>query len=50
MLTNEGVVRHVGRLLDGRTASRPAELVLDGDLILLIVRMLHLQGLDTGSC
>ena len=32
---NLGVVRHVGRLLDGKTPSRPAELVKDGDLILL---------------
>ena len=37
------VVRHVGRLLDGKTASRPAELVKDGDLILLIERMLRLR-------
>ena len=44
---NLGVVRHVGRLLDGRAASRPVELVKDGDLILLIERMLHLRGLDT---
>ena len=44
---NLGVVRHVGRLLDGRAASRPVELVKDGDLVLLIERMLHLRGLDT---
>ena len=44
---NLGVVRHVGRLLDGKTASRPAELVDDGDLILLIERMLCLRELDT---
>ena len=44
---NLGVVRHVGRLLDGSTASRPVELVKDGDLILLIERMLHLRDLDT---
>ena len=44
---NLGVVRHVGRLLDGKTASRPAELVKDGDLILLIERMPRLRGLDT---
>ena len=41
------VVRHVGRLLDGKTASRPAELVKGGDLILLLERMLRLRGLDT---
>ena len=28
---NLGVVRHVGRLLDGKTASRPAVLVKDGE-------------------
>ena len=44
---NLGVVRHVGRLLDGKGTSRPAELVEDGDLILLIERMLRLRGLDT---
>ena len=32
---NLSVVRHVDHLLDGKTASRPAELVEDGDLILL---------------
>ena len=41
---NLGVVCHVGRLLDGRGTSR---LVKDGDLILLIERMLCLRGLDT---
>ena len=44
---NLGVVRCVGRFLDGRTTSRPAELVKDGDLLLLIERMLCLRGLDT---
>ena len=33
---NLGVVRHVGRLLDGRRGSVPFELVKDGDLLLLI--------------
>ena len=37
-----GVVRHVGRLLDGRHGSVPFELVTDGDLLLLVERMLHL--------
>ena len=41
---NLGVVRCVGRLLDGKTASRPAELVQDGDLILLIEMLLRLRG------
>ena len=41
------MVRHVGRFLDGRTTSRPAELVKDGDLLLLVERLLCLRGLDT---
>ena len=44
---NLGVVRHVGRLLDGRHGPTPFELVKDGDLLLLIERMLHLRSLDT---
>ena len=42
-----GVVRHVGRLLDGCRGPVPFELVNDGDLLLLIDRMLHHRGLDT---
>ena len=41
------VVRHVGRLVDGHRGSLPLELVKDGDLLLLIGRMLHLRGRDT---
>ena len=44
---NLGVVRHVGRLLDGCHGTVPFELVNDGDLLLLIERMLHLGSLDT---
>ena len=44
---NFGVVRHVGRLLDGHRGSVPFELVKDGDPLLLLERMLHLRGLDT---
>ena len=44
---NLGVVRHVGGLLDGRRCSVPFELVKDGDLLVLIERMLHLRGFDT---
>ena len=44
---NLGVVRHVGRLLDGRLGSIPFELLEDGDLLLLIDRMLRLRGPDT---
>ena len=32
---NLGVVRHVGRLLDGHHGSVPFELVRDGDLLFL---------------
>ena len=46
---NLGVVRHVGRLLDSRAASRLVELFSDGDLILLIEGMLHLREVDTVS-
>ena len=42
------VLRHVGRLLGARSSSStPLVLVTDGDLLLLIAKMLHLRGLDT---
>ena len=44
---NLGVVRHVGRLLDGHHGSVLCELVKDGELLLLIVRMLRLGGFGT---
>ena len=44
---NLGVVRHVGQILAGSPGATPFELVMDGDLLLLIDRMLHLRGLDT---
>ena len=44
---NLGVVRHVGRLLDGRPGSVPFELLKDGDLLLLIDRMIGRRGPDT---
>ena len=44
---NLNVVRHVGCLLDGRPGSIPFELLKDGDLLLLIDRMLRLRGPDT---
>ena len=44
---NLGVVRHVGRLLDGRPGSVPFELLKDGDLLFLIDRMIRLRGPDT---
>ena len=44
---NLGVVRYVGRLLDGRPGSILFKLLKDGDLLLLIDRMLRLRGPDT---
>ena len=44
---NLGVVRHVGRLLDGHPGSVPFELLKDGDLLLLIDRMIRRRGADT---
>ena len=44
---NLDVVRHVGRLLDDRRSPCPAELMNDGDLILLIDEMFGLRGRDT---
>ena len=41
---NFGVVRHVGRILDGRPPSRPFELLPDGDLLFLFERMLSIRG------
>ena len=43
---NLGVVRHVGRLLSGCRDSKPFELVNDGDLLLLVDRILQRRGLD----
>ena len=44
---NLGVVRHIGRLLDGGSFSHPLELVTDGDLLILIRRMIDLRGSST---
>ena len=44
---NLGVVRHVGLLLDGNVGSRPAELVKDCDLILLVGRRCFGLGVST---
>ena len=41
------MVRHIGRLLNGHHGSTPLELVNDGDLLVLIDRMLYLRGHDT---
>ena len=44
---NLNVVRHVGRLLDGCRSSWPAELLNDGDLIMLIEKVLEQRVTDT---
>ena len=44
---NLSVVKHVGRLLDGGSFSHPLELVTDGDLLILIRRMIDLRGSST---
>ena len=44
---NLGVVRHVGRLLDGCSFAAPLELVTDGDLLFLLRRMIGFRGRDT---
>ena len=44
---NLGVVQHVGRLLDDCFSAAPLELATDGDLLVLIRRMLDLRGRDT---
>ena len=41
---NLHVVRHVGRLVDGNRGVTPVELLNDGDLILLVDRMLEQRG------
>ena len=45
---NLNEVRHVGRLLDGRRSSCPAELLHDGDLVLL--RTLRAEEEGHSSC
>ena len=44
---NLNVVRHVGRLLNGLSSVRPLELVDDGDLIILIRKLLSIRGEGT---
>ena len=42
-----GPLQTVRSFLDGRVSSRPRELLPDGDLLLLIERMLHFLGFNT---
>ena len=44
---NLNVVRHVGRILDGVRSSCPAELLNDGDLIMLLMGSLEQSSRDT---
>ena len=41
---NLNVVRYVGRLQDGLSTVRPFEIVDDGDLIILIRKLLSIRG------
>ena len=41
---NLNVVRHVSRIFDGRVACRPFELTFDGDLLIVIERMIQRRG------
>ena len=44
---NLNVVRHVSRILEGRISCRPSELAFDGDLLVIIERMIHLRGVQS---
>ena len=44
---NANVVGHVGRVLAGRKPSRPLELLVDGDLIALVQKLVDLRGPGT---
>ena len=41
---NLNVVRHVSRFLEGRASGKPLELTVDGDLLIIIERMIQLRG------
>ena len=43
---NLNVVRHVSRFLEGRASVRPLELTVDGDLLIIIERMIQLRGVQ----
>ena len=44
---NANVVGHVGRVLAGRKPSRPLELLVDGDLIALVQKLVDIRGPGT---
>ena len=44
---NLNVVRHVSRILEGRISCRPFELTFDGDLLIIIERMIQLRGVQS---
>ena len=41
---NLNVVRHVSRFLEGRVSDKPLELTFDGDLLIIIEKMIQLRG------
>ena len=54
---NLNVVRHVSRILEGRVPGKPLELTFDGDLLIIIERMIQVRGVQStevskvkGSC
>ena len=44
---NLTVVRHVSRIWDGRVAYRPFQLTFDGDLLIVIERMIQQRGVQS---
>ena len=41
---NANVVGHASRILDGKSPSRPFQILLDGDLLLLIQKLVSARG------
>ena len=44
---NANVVGHVARMLAGKKAARPYELMVDGDLLVLVQKLLDARGPGT---
>ena len=44
---NANVVGHVGRVLTGRKPNQPLELLVDGDLIALVQKLVDVRGPGT---
>ena len=43
-MDNANVVGHVGRVLAGKKPSRPLEILVDGDLIAIVQKLLDIRG------